>query len=275
VRARLARSAFRDAAGKWRRIPSGGKASCCAITAARTTRCRCGTIRSACRRREYGKNTYSTVSNRRGLAKAGRPSTKREQREFSLERIQRSALKLFVSKGYRATTVDDIAAASGLTKGAIYFYYPSKAAILFPLLDEVERLLVDQMVERVAKAGARAQEKLVALMHGQSVVAADKAEYYLLFLLMLLEFKGAEDEIEARTMKIYRRIYQSIEEVVQRGKIAGEFRTDLTTREVASIILATHNGTFIEWYCRSTSLSGRDLVRSAREVVLNGLLKAG
>jgi AcrR family transcriptional regulator len=209
------------------------------------------------------------------MAKAGRPSTKREQREFSLERIQRSALKLFVSKGYRATTVDDIAAASGLTKGAIYFYYPSKAAILFPLLDEVERLLVDQMVERVAKAGARAQEKLVALMHGQSVVAADKAEYYLLFLLMLLEFKGAEDEIEARTMKIYRRIYQSIEEVVQRGKIAGEFRTDLATREVASIILATHNGTFIEWYCRSTSLSGRDLVRSAREVVLNGLLKAG
>src|SRR4051812_34259993 len=106
-------------------------------------------------------------------ARAGRPSTKREQREFSLERIQRSALKLFVSKGYRATTVDDIAAASGLTKGAIYFYYPSKAAILFPLLDEVERLLVDQMVERVAKAGAGAQEKLVALMHGQSVVAAD------------------------------------------------------------------------------------------------------
>jgi AcrR family transcriptional regulator len=209
------------------------------------------------------------------MAKAGRPSTKREQREFSLERIQRSALKLFVSKGYRATTVDDIAAASGLTKGAIYFYYPSKAAILFPLLDEVERLLVDQMVERVAKAGARAQEKLVALMHGQSVVAADKAEYYLLFLLMLLEFKGADDEIEARTMKIYRRIYQAIEEVVQRGKIAGEFRTDLTTREVASIILATHNGTFIEWYCRSTSLSGRDLVRTAREVVLNGLLKPG
>jgi AcrR family transcriptional regulator len=208
-------------------------------------------------------------------ARAERPATKREQRESSLERIQRSALKLFVSKGYRATTVDDIAAASGLTKGAIYFYYPSKAAVLFPLLDEIERLLVDRMVERVAKAGTRAQQKLVALMHGQSVVAADQAEHYLLFLLMLLEFKGAADEIEARTMKIYRRIYQSIEEVVQRGKSAGEFRADLSTREVASIILATHNGTFIEWYCRSASLSGRELVRSAREVVLNGLLKGG
>jgi len=204
---------------------------------------------------------------------ARRPATKREQRELSVERIQRSALKLFVSNGYRATTVDDIAKAGGLTKGAVYFYYPSKAAILFPLLDEVERLLVDQMFERVEKAGPRAQDKLVALMHGQSVVAADKAEYYLLFLLMLLEFKGADDDIEARTMKIYRRIYRSIEELVQQGKTAGEFRTDLPTREVASIILAMHNGTFMEWYCRSASLSGRELVRAGREGVLSGFLK--
>lgn len=205
--------------------------------------------------------------------RARRPATKREQRESSIERIQRSALKLFVSKGYRAATVDDIAAASALTKGAIYFYYPSKAAILFPLLDEVQRLLVDQMVQRMKQAGPRAQDKLVALMHGQSVVAVDKAEYYLLFLLMLLEFKGAGDDIEERMMGIYRRIYQPIEKLVRQGKLSGEFRTDLRTREVASIILATHNGTFIEWYCRSASLSGRELVRSAREVVLNGFLR--
>ena len=214
--------------------------------------------------------TAASVTKR---SKERRPATKREQRESSIERIQRAALKLFVSKGYRAATVDDIAAASGLSKGAVYFYYRSKAAILFPLLDEVEKLLVDRMNERMEKAGPRAQDKLVALMHGQSTVAADRAEYYLLFLLMLLEFNGTGEEIEARMKAIYRRLYRSIEQVVQRGKAAGEFRSDLQTREVASIIVATHNGTFIEWYCRSASLSGRELVRSAREVVLNGVLR--
>ena len=41
-----------------------------------------------------------------------------------------AALDLFVEKGFAATRVDDIAKRAGLSKGAIYLYFPSKEAIM-------------------------------------------------------------------------------------------------------------------------------------------------
>ena len=206
-------------------------------------------------------------------AKAGRALTKREQREASIEKILSSSLKLFISKGYRSTTVDEIAGSSQLTKGAVYFYFPTKAAILFALLDEIDDLMVNKMVDRVANAGSLLQDKLIAFIHGQSVLGIDKAEFVLLFILMLMEFNGSNDEIEARVKDIYKRFYLSIEEIVHRGKLNGEFRTDLETQEIAAIVLAMHNGTFLEWYCRSDYLSGPELVRALRGTLLTGILK--
>lgn len=204
-----------------------------------------------------------------------RAATKREQREASTERILASALKLFVHKGYRATTVDEIAAACGLTKGAVYFYFPTKAAVLFALLDEIERLMIDRMVERVAQAGPGMQAKLVAILHGQSELGVDKAEWVLLFILMLLEFNGTADQIEARVKVIYKRFYESIEEIVHRGKLAGEFRTDLETRELAAVVMAVNHGTMMEWYCRPSQLQGRRLASTARDALLGGILRPG
>lgn len=206
--------------------------------------------------------------------KAGKTSTKREQREASTEKILSSALKLFVSKGYRSSTVDDIAGACELTKGAVYFYFPSKAAILLALLDEIEDVMVRKMVARVSQAGPLVADKLIAFLHSGAGMGNEKPALILLFILMLLEFNGAGDDIETRVKAIYQQICLSVEEVVHRGKLAGEFRTDLETHEIAAIIMAMYHGTFMEWYCRPSYLQGRELVRSARQITLTGILKA-
>lgn len=208
----------------------------------------------------------------RGVTK-GRSVTKREQREASTEKILAAALKLFVSKGYRSTTVDDIAGACALTKGAVYFYFPTKAAILLSLLDEIEDVMVRKMVARVAQAGPRVTDKLIAFLHSGAGMGNDKPELILLFILMLLEFNGAKDAIELRVKAIYQQICMSVEEVVHRGKLAGEFRSDLETHEIGAIVMAMYNGTFMEWYCRPDALRGRELVRAARTITLNGILK--
>jgi len=201
-----------------------------------------------------------------------RATTKREQREVSVARILASALKLFVSKGYRSATVDDIASASELTKGAVYFYFPTKAAILLALLDEIEDVLVRKMVARVSQAGPKVADKLIAFLHSGAGMGNDKPNLILLFILMLLEFNGVGDEVELRVKAIYQQICMAVEEVVSRGKLVGEFRTDLETHEIAAIVMAMYNGTFMEWYCRPSYLRGRELVRAARVITLHGIL---
>lgn len=52
------------------------------------------------------------------------------------QQILASALTLFTTKGFEKTTVDQIADASGLSKGAVYWYFESKLAILFAVADQ-------------------------------------------------------------------------------------------------------------------------------------------
>jgi len=52
------------------------------------------------------------------------------------QQILASALNLFTTKGFENTTVDQIAESSGLSKGAVYWYFDSKLSILFAVADQ-------------------------------------------------------------------------------------------------------------------------------------------
>ena len=60
------------------------------------------------------------------------------------------ALELFVTNGYRATTVDMIGNRAKLTKGAIYFHFKNKEEILLRLLDDAEAIVVNSAVALAA-----------------------------------------------------------------------------------------------------------------------------
>jgi AcrR family transcriptional regulator len=59
-----------------------------------------------------------------------------EHRGTARERLLDAAAEVFAERGYRATTVDDIAAAAGLTKGAVYWNFDSKEALFAALIEE-------------------------------------------------------------------------------------------------------------------------------------------
>lgn len=54
----------------------------------------------------------------------------RRRAEARPDEVLDAALALFVQKGFASTRVEDIAARAGLSKGAVYLYFPSKEAIL-------------------------------------------------------------------------------------------------------------------------------------------------
>ena len=54
-------------------------------------------------------------------------------------RILHTALRLFRDKGFDASTMRDIAAASDLSLGAAYYYFPSKEAIILAYYEQVQK----------------------------------------------------------------------------------------------------------------------------------------
>jgi AcrR family transcriptional regulator len=67
------------------------------------------------------------------------------KKQRTRETISRVALRLFVERGYHATTLAEIAEAADVSTRTIFAYYPSKEDILFSdfpaLLDAVARML--------------------------------------------------------------------------------------------------------------------------------------
>lgn len=63
------------------------------------------------------------------------------QKEQTRQRLLETALDLFESKGYAATTVDDIAAAAGTTRVTFYAHFPSRRAIMAALIDQLNVIL--------------------------------------------------------------------------------------------------------------------------------------
>jgi AcrR family transcriptional regulator len=73
--------------------------------------------------------------------RASRPprvSLRTEQIAGTRAAIVSSARRLFGSRGYAATSIDEVAAAARVTKGAVYHHFGSKEALFRAVYDEVE-----------------------------------------------------------------------------------------------------------------------------------------
>lgn len=73
-----------------------------------------------------------------------------EYAETRRDQILEAALRVFARKGFAESTVDDIAAETGLAKATLYLYFPSKEHLLRKLIDRY-RLVPDlaQLMESI------------------------------------------------------------------------------------------------------------------------------
>jgi AcrR family transcriptional regulator len=95
--------------------------------------------------------------------------TREERRERTREELLAAADERFVTSGYHATTLDQIAADAGYTKGAVYSNFASKEDLFFAVYErrvdrgvaEVERVLAEygplEGIERITAATATRQ----------------------------------------------------------------------------------------------------------------------
>jgi AcrR family transcriptional regulator len=69
-----------------------------------------------------------------GQARTGRPPLTERRKAATRLEVAREAVRLFTSKGVAATTVEEIAAAAGISVRTLWRYFPSKEACVWPLL---------------------------------------------------------------------------------------------------------------------------------------------
>lgn len=68
-------------------------------------------------------------------------SLREAQKQLTRDMIVERALELFTTKGYAATTIDEIAAAAGTTRVTFYAYYPSRSDLMRDFMARVNAVL--------------------------------------------------------------------------------------------------------------------------------------
>jgi AcrR family transcriptional regulator len=102
----------------------------------------------------------------------------RAQRESQILTV---ALGLFISKGYQGTSMEDIAAAAGVTRPVIYKLFGVKDAIYLACLKQARQNL-EQRLSHTSRSESTPHARLCAGIYGYfQFVEQDRAAWHLLF----------------------------------------------------------------------------------------------
>ena len=80
-------------------------------------------------------------------------ATQLERRAATVAAIQAAALELFAERGFGSASVDDIAAAAGVTKGAVYHHFETKERLFEAVFRAVEDDLYDRLIGAAPVSG--------------------------------------------------------------------------------------------------------------------------
>lgn len=151
----------------------------------------------------------------------------------------RSCLRLCAAHGFDATSIDAIAAAVGLTKGAVYWHFSSKTALFDALLEHI-RVEWKQAVLDPMRAATNASAQLTALFDGYAALLTASPEVCIFLQRVLL---GTDRALSTRVAEVYAQTAAVIADIFRRGIASGEFRADVAPDALAYLVLGTLTGT--------------------------------
>jgi len=163
----------------------------------------------------------------------------RRRAEARPDEVLDAALELFMEKGFAATRVDDIAKRAGLSKGAVYLYFPSKEAVLEALVRRAIVPIADTALEalRNYEGDPRIVISMVIRMVGQRfsdprIVAIPK--------VVFREVVGFPHLAEMYRTEVLDKVIPVIVGLIRRGVEQGYLRQvdpELTVRSIIGPLL--------------------------------------
>lgn len=153
---------------------------------------------------------------------SGMPMTRTSKgRDVRKEEFVATAKKLFNSKGYESTSVDDIVDAMGVAKGLFYYYFESKDALLDLMTDGLQEEIRKVVGEIVSRTDLSAMQKVELLLSASSDIkirSAALVNYFHQPRNRLLHF-----EIEQRSREF---LLPALANIIEQGVREGVFRAE-------------------------------------------------
>lgn len=182
--------------------------------------------------------------------------------------LQRAA-ELFSRNGYEGATLRQIAERAGIEAGSIYYYFPSKSALLDEVLDTGIRELVvamqlamDDIAAGVMPFG-QATERVVAT-HLKFILSGNRfiSTNIRLYPTLPAQQKAAHRRLRLRYATLW-------DDFLRSAQQSGSLRSDIEIAPLRSFVLGALNWT-VDWF-NTKRYSVSDLAARATKLLLDGI----
>jgi AcrR family transcriptional regulator len=153
------------------------------------------------------------------------PGLRERKRRQTRERLTRTAVALFLERGFEATTIDDIAAAADISRRSFFHYFASKEDVVFAWQEESTSALI------AAVAARPASESM--LTAAENAISAMVRQFEPGEAIAMACLKRDNPALQARDQVKYEQLERALAEAL--GKRAGHPTETLHVRLVAMI----------------------------------------
>ena len=164
----------------------------------------------------------------------------RRRAEARPDEVLDAALALFIENGFAATRVEDIATRAGLSKGAVYLYFPSKESILEGLVRRAISPIADNALGMLRNY---AGDPRLVISTALKMIAGRLKDPELVAIprLLIREIVNFPEFAEMYRREVLDRVIPALIGLIENGIREGYFRkvdAELTLRSVIGPVIA-------------------------------------
>lgn len=191
-------------------------------------------------------------------ARRGRPA------RYTLDELLDVVVAEFNVRGYDATSMEDLARATGLTKAALYHHVAGKEEFLRLAVSRGVDAL-ESVVDESEALDAPAVTRLEHVLRRSVEVLVEQ----LPFVTLLLRVRG-NTPTEQEALRRRRELDARVADLVHAAVDEGDLRDDLDPRLVTRLLFGAVNS-LVEWYRPGGGASGPAVAGALVTVVLDGM----
>ena len=182
------------------------------------------------------------------------------------QEIIAEAARLFKEKGYRATTLEDIAAAVGMLKGSLYYYIRSKEELLYLVVQQPIHQAYNKL-EEIVNSDLPVKTKISQAFANHMKLFHQHYPHIAVYLHDFHNLKQKLQQSEIEAPKHYQQLWTKL---LKQGVESGELRQDLDVRVIGYAMLGMCNWAY-RWYNPSGNMSAEDVADIFTKLTLEGL----
>lgn len=198
----------------------------------------------------------------------------KEEAAVTRAAVLKAALSVFSAKGYTTATLDDVAKAAKVTRGAIYWHFKSKADLYNTLTGELSARGADLVQQAVAEGGSLLDILRRVFVRQCALIEEDKEARAVMELA--LSKPGTDPELQAgrkKQLEAGSALIEGIAGAMQQGIAQGILRNDIDPVDMARAFIAFENGAIQLWLASPKSFSLKQSAESFAEILITGLQK--